>query len=267
MGRLTQVAGVSSLLLGFVGCLVCIALLLGAFVLDAKLQRTTETVYSDLDELFLQARNRVNQLDDVVSHAKSTTSEVGDLLDKWSSRVSERRPVQQSVERIQLNAKTSELASILMKADSFAAMSADSLSLAIKIVDIANRSGVEVDGAGLEALHSDIVNLRDEFDRATQNASGLSKRFREEVDLDSLGERLIDASLVIPRVIEVLDGTRASIRQVGKKLSESQSRVADTESQLLGWIEFATVLVNLLVLWSFAGQFALGKAGWRIIRG
>jgi hypothetical protein len=65
----------------------------------------------------------------------------------------------------------------------------------------------------------------------------------------------------------MLERTALGLERLEQQLAASQQQLAASQPRLIGWIRLATLLVILLLLWSFAGQFALARAGWQALGG
>lgn len=267
MGHLKRIVAVVALFLGVVGALACIALTIGALVADSRLRKATRSAYSDVDDLFSQARERVGSLEKVVDEAKITTSDVKDSLASWTSRTAEERLTQELDTRLRLEAKTSDLAVAIAKADSFAEMSADSLSLVIKVADLANQAGAKIDREELESLRSEIGQLRDKLSEAVDDVTNLSAGLRHKGDASELRDRMDAAAKLAVRVLATLDFIQSGLQRLDEKLGVSQQKVVDSQSQLMRWLRLTTAIVIFLLFWSVAGQFALVRTGWQTIRG
>jgi hypothetical protein len=267
MDRLNKILAVVALFLGVVGALACIALIIGALLADSRLREATRSAYSDVDDLFSKARERVRSLEKVVDESKVTTSDVKGSLATLASRTAEERLTQEIDARLRLEAKTSDLAAAFAKADSFAEMSADSLSLVIKVADMANQAGARIDREELESLQSEIGQLRGKLSEAVDDVTNLSTRLQREGDASGPRDRIDAAAELVVRVLATLDVIQSGLHRIDEKLGASQQKLADSEPQLMGWLRLTTAIVIFLLFWSFAGQFALGRTGWQTIRG
>lgn len=266
MDHFKRILAACALFFGVVGVLSCIALIIGSLVVDSKLRMATRSAYADVDDLCSQAKTRVRQIDALVDQAKITTADVKESLTAWTERAAEERLTQELNERFKLDAKTSELTVALAKTDSFAEMSADSMSLVLKVADMANQAGAKIDTQGLESVQQEVRQLRGKISEAVDDVTNLSARLRDEGDVVALRDRLVAAADLAVRVLATLEVIQSGLQRLNDKLGSSQKLVADSEPQLVGWIHLATAIVIFLLLWSVAGQFALGRTGWQAIR-
>ncbi|MEM8671366.1 MAG: hypothetical protein AAGG48_27850 [Planctomycetota bacterium] len=266
MRILKRIAALVAIILGFLGAIACLALIVGSLVAGTRLRDATSSTYADVDGLFTQAKSRVRQVQEIADDAMVTTSDVRDSLSDWSKRTTRERLREELDERFALERRTRDLSDALTKADSFAEMSADSITLAIKVTEIANRAGANVDSEGLELLLQQITRLRGSLSDAVDDVNNVSNELNMSGDSEDLRDRLEATVELVGRVLVTLKSVQSGIVTFEVNLENAQRRVAETESQLIDWIQWVTLVLVLLFAWSFAGQFALARVGWTTVR-
>jgi hypothetical protein len=264
--RLKRILAVVAVILGSVGGLACMALVIGSLVIDSKLNAVTRSIYSDADDLFSRTRERFQRIEKVLSEAKFTTSDLEDKLAEKLSGAAEERVSGLSKLQFGLGAKANDLAVALAKADSFAEMSTNSVSLVIRGADVANQAGAKIDTSGLESLQQEIGRLSNSLDAAIVDVNNFSAGLRDEGEVAPTRERLVAAAELAVRVLATLEDVQSRFQRLDEMLGTLQQSVIDSKPKLLGRIHLATTIAVLLLLWSFAGQCALGYNGWRTVR-
>ena len=256
---LLNVAGVS---LGSIGIVVCAAAMIILWMLSARLERATESLFARMDRSLVAVRQRVVQTQDRVAAATITTADVETTLRDWTRREADQRLV------VRLNAaeKTERLTSALQQADLWLEVAESSVGVVQEMLSIGTSASAPTDSTLVDKLMDEIASLRVQLAEATEFVARIHERITETSEEKSPAERIEQAVQIALRVVATLGSVASRLEKFADRLSVAQCQLHGLRGGTQRWIRVVTIGVTLLILWMAAGQVALCCISWNGMR-
>ena len=257
-----RIVSLLAILFGLVGVVGCLFVLGTVWVVQAKLQRTTENVFQEVDNSIALVQGRFVQVQSRVEAAKITTADIEQSLKEWTTREAGQR----LGARLEIAEKTERLAGALDQAEHWLELSESSVKLVQQGLVLGNSAGAPVDPGGADKLIVEVASLRDEVAEAQEFVAGIGERMSGQSDEKLPRERLEQAVQLTLRVIATLGMIDSQLAEFETALTQTQSDLRGVQSKTQSWILAIACGIALLTAWMGAGQFALCVWGWRGLR-
>src|SRR5262245_56433254 len=95
MRLLKSLLNVAGMIFGTIGVIVCVAALIMLWIVSARLQRVTESLFSKMDDSLIAARERVVQTRERVTAAALTSRDIESALRGWARQEAGQRLILQ----------------------------------------------------------------------------------------------------------------------------------------------------------------------------
>jgi hypothetical protein len=251
-----------ALFLGFIGLVGCFALVVGVWIISARLSQVTENLFGKLDGSLVVVRERVAQTHDRVEASKITTEGIEKTLKDWTKREADERLA------LRLNAaeKTERLASTLQQADHWLEVSESSVELVQQALSMGSLAGAPMDTTSVDGLIEEIASFRSQLAEATEFVARIHERTAEASEEKSLEERIEQAVQLALRVVATLGSIDSRLEKFENRLSETQKNLQGLKTKTRRWILVVTIGITLLMVWMAAGQVALCLLAWNGLR-
>jgi len=251
-----------ALFLGFIGLVGCFALVVGVWIISARLSQVTENLFGKLDGSLVVVRERVAQTHDRVEVSKITTEGIEKTLKDWTKREAGERLA------LRLNAaeKTERLASTLQQADHWLEVSESSVELVQQALSMGSLAGAPMDTTSVDGLIEEIASFRSQLAEATEFVARIHERTAEASEEKSLEERIEQAVQLALRVVATLGSIDSRLEKFENRLSETQKNLHGLNTKTRRWILVVTIGITLFMVWMAAGQVALCRLAWNSLR-
>ena len=259
-----------ALCFGLIGSLACIALIIAAWYVNARLCRATDRLFEKLDGTVGVVQTRVVRVRERLQASKITTSELADSLKTWTKK----EAIDRVAVRLDAGKKTERLASILQQTDDWLEFSESACGLVQQAMSIAAPADAPTDAladdTGLAGLIEEIANLRTKLADATETVGRiravLAKENGGEEGEKPLGPRIEKGVELALRVAATVGTIDTRLGRLTDRLSLTQQNLREANAKTLRRIRLATIVVTLFLVWLGAGQVALMLYGYRALR-
>ena len=248
--------------LGLVGCIVCVAAMIGLWSTSARLRSTTEAVFANVDGSFVVIQQRAQRTQDRVEASVITTDGIATSLKEWTKREAGQRLVAQ----LDLAEKSDKLRFAMQQADDWLELSASSAESVQQALSMVSELGAQIDTARIDAVIEGIASLRNQLAEATSFVDNLQQRTAAMSEDEPREARIEQAVQLTVRVIATLSSIDSRIENFKTRLLETQKNVQALKIKTINWIWFVTIAVASLIIWMGAGQGALFYLAWKSLR-
>ncbi|MCH5373149.1 MAG: hypothetical protein JJ992_04185 [Planctomycetes bacterium] len=248
-----------ALSLGFVGIVVCVAGLLGAWVIRSRVQQVVDNAFVAIDDSLHGVDVRIAQTQESVGAARVTSEGLEQTLKDWSKReVGERVR-----SRLELDEKAEQLSNRLRQADDWLEFSESSIRLAQQALELVESIGAPAKSQVAGRLMEELDSLRTQLTQTMDAVDRIAERTSELGDEKPRKEYLDQAVPLALKAIATFRSMESRLVDVRDRLSELQARTQELETRIHRWILIGTIGISLLIAWMAAGQYFLCCHGWK----
>jgi hypothetical protein len=254
-----------ALCLGLIGSLACIAAMIGAWYVEARLCRATDRLFEKLGGTVGAVQTRVVRVRERLQDSKVTAEDLAESLKQWTKQ----EALDRVAMRLDAGKKTEKLTSILQQTDDWLEFSESACGLVEQAMSIA----VPADANRLEGFVEELAGLREWLADATETVGRIRDSLTKENDAEKgengtkpLGPRIEKGVELTLRVAVILGSMDHQLRELTDRLSHAQQYLQESNATALHRIRLATIAVTLFILWLGAGQLALASYGYRSLR-
>jgi hypothetical protein len=262
MKPLKSLLSIVGICLGSLGVVLSFVAITILWMVSARLDRATTSLFSKIDHSLVLVRERLVQSRERVAAAKITAQDVGTALRDWTKEQAVRR----IESRTQAAEKTERLASALRQVDNWLEISASSVEVMNEVLAIAKSTSTPAETTLLEKSLEEFSSLRTLCAEAAELADRVHERVAEPSDENSLEERVAQAVPLVLRAVATLSSIDSRLEQSAERLSVAQRQLQELKSQTQRWIFSATIVFTLLLCWMAAGEGALCRLAWNGLR-
>jgi len=247
--------------LGLLGLGACAAGGYAVWRAEVRLQRANDWSFDLIDRGLGAVEDRVRRTQDRVDQSRITTSEITQNLRDWATR----KTADRLVTRLEIAARSEQLAGQLHVADLWLASSADSVRDFQELLELGRSFGAEVDPAALDDVLATLASIRGQFHEAEQSVAEV-REFARAVGGEADEHR-------VARVLKLVARVLVTITEIGPRLERLADRIADIrtnarkiQTKTSNRIRWTAVGCTLILVWIGAGQLALclwGRRDWR----
>ena len=252
---LPRVIGIA---VGSIGIVLCVAALVGIWLVSARLGQATESLFSKMDHSLVVVRQWVVQTQERVSAAAITTNELATALRDWTGREVGQRLAAQ----LDAAEKTERLASTLRQADQWLEVSESSLELVQELLSIGAPISEPNDTTLIDQIKEELASLRAQLAEATEFTAGIHERITGASEEKSPDARIEQAAQFALRVVATLGSVGPRLERFADRFSSAQSQLQGLNARIQRWRLLVTAGVAVLILWMAAGQIALCRLAW-----
>ena len=199
-----------ALLLGCAGVAVCVAGIVGVWLVSSRLGRVAENLFGRVDNAFVAVRDRVDGAGQRVRAARITSEDIEQNLKDWTKREARDR----LTSRLGVEEKAERLADGLQQVDHWLEFSESSVQLVQQALELGNAAGAPVETDPAERLLEELASIRVRLTEATESVEGIRERTAEAGEERSLRERIDQAVRLALRVIATLSSIDSPPRGV-----------------------------------------------------
>jgi TfoX/Sxy family transcriptional regulator of competence genes len=251
-----------SLIFGLMGLLGCVAAIIGIWIAQARLVRSTQEVAIAVDDSLAVIERRVTQTQHRVQALKITAEDIEQSVKNWGrAQARERFNLRLGVEE-----KSERIVSGLQRADHWLDVAESSVQLVQKTLKVGGSVGAPVQTERVERVLKELASLRAQLTQASERVGRIRER-AAEADEESLREEAFSQIRQLTlRVIATLSTIDARLERVGDRLSEIHAKTRKLRVDSVWWIRITAIGITLLIGWMAAGQGSLCFLGWRGLR-
>ena len=260
--RFKSIFRLLALLLGFLGVVVCGAGIAVVWAAGAKLSRTNEKVFDQIDESLGNVRDRLLDAQRRVQESKITTEDVQLSLKNWTRKKSS----EQLESRLAIGDKTEALSQGLHQADVWLELSGTSFQNVQRALEMGRSLGAPVDTELVDPLIEKLANLRSQLGQATETVDGIHERVADRSEGEPREEKIEQAVQLALRAVATLSEIDSRLGESADHLSETQTKGQQLKSRTHAYILAARIGAVLLLAWMALGQVSLFRSGWNAYR-
>lgn len=254
--------GVLALILGLLGLTACGAVGIGAWIGGARLAAATGNLFDKMDAAFVGIHERVAQTQARVSDLKITAEGIQQDL---GHRV-QQETMQQVAARMQIEAKSAQLAEALAKADQWLELAANSTELLQQVLLAGLPAGTAENSARGSRLLEELSVLRQGLAEAKEMTARLQPLTTPGGVETAIFQRRDEVAQVAIRLLATFGVLDSRLEQFQRRVAETQVEARHRETKIKRWIFLASTSIVLLSAWLAAGQFCLCRQGWQGMR-
>jgi len=250
------------LILGLIGFVGCIAAIVGTWIVDARVNRVTENLFTAIDNSLVVAQQRIARTQGRVEALKVTSEEIERSVRNWTKSAARER----LASRLEIEERAERLASGLEQADDWLELAESSVRLVQHALEAASALGAQVQTEPTDHLLEELTSLRNQLTRAGEQVESMRDRSTEATEQNLPGEGLNRVAQSALRVIATLGSIDSRLENVRERLTEIQHLAQNAKTKLLCWVRTAAIGITLLIGWMAVGQASLCHIGWQGFR-
>ena len=264
MAILKRSIGLGTVLLALIGLLLCIGVTIGVWLVKNRVDAVGTAVFGTADDAFAFVDTKLDRVKQVVEKSRQRVSGISRIAERLKNAEADARkdcePLLQALDEVYQELKSAESwldssqavasgvsrVSEAMASSDFAASRQDSVgvALALELHDFADTVADAL--ARLQAMRSQLIELRDSGKLARDIAAGIIARL---ADLDGKLANMV-----------------ARIEKLDARVGATKARCSDLGQKFSWWIVFGAVMVSAVLLWFGFSQVVMMGYGWRIMR-
>ncbi len=175
MTRPNSLLSIAGIALSGLGIALCVVAMIVVWVVSARLERLTASVFSKMDNSLGVVRERAVQTQQRLAAAKSTSEDLENNIREWAK--------QQASQRIELQfdaaGKIERLSSALQQADDWLEMAQTSVGNIQEMLAIYSPTSISDDTTLLDELAMEIAAVRSRLAEPIQLAASIHDRFSD----------------------------------------------------------------------------------------
>ena len=220
--------GVSGMILGAIGVVVCVALIIGVWVLSSRLSDRTAQVFGVVESGLVLADEQVGRVNGAIQ----------DLQTGFQGRI-------EDIDLEALIARLDDLAGLVDATESTANTAGGSIRFASALMA----------GGMTDEVAADIDGLATNLETMSLDLEGVQE------NVTAFLEGRADDG-VVAQINTTVDDLLVRVATVASLIDNTSSRVSQIEQNMLRWISMAKWILILLFLWIGAEQLLLFAHGW-----
>jgi hypothetical protein len=220
--------GVSGMILGAIGVVVCVALIIGVWVLSSRLSDRTAQVFGVVESGLVIADEQVGRVNGAIQ----------DLQTGFQGRI-------EDIDLEALIARLDDLAGLVDATESTANTAGGSIRFASALMA----------GGMTDEVAADIDGLATNLETMSLDLEGVQE------NVTAFLEGRADDG-VVAQINTTVDDLLVRVATVASLIDNTSSRVSQIEQNMLRWISMAKWILILLFLWIGAEQMLLFAHGW-----
>jgi hypothetical protein len=261
-----RLTGLVLVILGAIGSVVCLAGVVGVWIVGSRVQQVNSELFRQADELVVQVDRRVVQSRDAVVW---TREQADDLLQALRDSAKDLLFAERVASLPEIDDLERRLVSAMERADGLIQVSVSTAELIEQLLAtigvIASARNVELKKDTSE-LTATIRSTRESLANASERLAGVQRglaEIRQKREVDVHLKQIAKLSLGIVAKLDIVQEQLATLRN---RLEETRSRLGQLQGKIRLWVFAGQCLIVLLILWFGAAQYCLLLQGWRVLR-
>jgi chromosome segregation ATPase len=264
MAILKRSIGLGTLLLALIGLLLCVGATIGVWLAKSRVDAVGTAVFGAADDAFAFVDTKLDHVKQVVEKSRQRVSGISRIAERLKNAEADAKkdcePLLQALDEVHQELKSAESwldsshavasgvsrVSEALASSDFASSRQDSVgvALAVELQDFADTVADAL--ASLQAMRSQLIELRDSGELARDIAVGIVARL---ADLDGKLANMV-----------------ARIEKLEARVGTARAHCGDLGRRFGWWTVVGAVIVSIVVLWFGISQIVMMGHGWRLAR-
>ncbi len=264
MAILKRSIGLGTLLLALIGLLLCVGATIGVWLAKSRVDAVGTAVFGAADDAFAFVDSKLERAKQVVEKSRQRVSGISRIAERLKNAEADAKedcePLRQALDEVQQELESAESwldsshavasgvsrVSEALASSDFAASRQDSVgvALAVELQDFADTVADAL--VRLQAMRSQLVELRDSGRLARDIAAGIVARL---ADLDGKLANMV-----------------ARIENLDTRVGTAKAHCGDLGRRFAWWTVVGAMIVSIVVLWFGFSQIVMMGHGWRLAR-
>ncbi|MCA9237718.1 MAG: hypothetical protein KDA44_19730 [Planctomycetales bacterium] len=239
-------------LLGAGGLLVCLAGVVGAWLVRAPIDRARVQAFEKVSESLTRIDARLERIQRIAADAVLTLDDVRERL----AGVARANVVEDLTEQLELETRVAQLAAGLQRGQTLVDSCDDVVQYVQQTLQLASQAGASTNASALDPLRKQLGALTAELGDAVAVAESLGERLG--------GEQEFADKTQLRKCVEIVAKLLATAGSFDEKLAAVRTRVADSQPVIGGistrlgrQILLATSAATAFFVWMALGQLSL----------
>ncbi len=244
------------ILLGGLGTILCLAGIVGVWMLESRLNRVRQQLASAAADTLEYLDHQSTAARVVVSEAKLTVGEVEERLSKWTRE----EIVDRAGEQLELEGRLERLTGAVEGAQRTAVNIEQGLDSVKRVFVVAGELGLPFTGETADSLASRLAAVRSEIDAVAGTMTELRHQLAVDDESNEQGG-IAQAVKLAGRFVATFGRVDKGLDEFAADLATLQGQLTQVASRTRWKILAAATLATLLLLWMAAGQISLLRRG------
>ncbi len=258
--------GLGTLLLSILGLAVCIAVIVGVWMVKSRVEDVSNAAFEAADKSLALVNDKLGQVEEILKRGQQPVT----LLSKAADRLRRQEP------------EANEQAALLLRQLDDAIF--QELKSAQSWLDSAHAIAAGVDRVFEAVVSSDYAATRQDTvgialaERLQQSSESVSEMLDKLKSLRGEIVHLRDTAVVsrdvaarlvalVVDVEEKMNRLASGIEKLDARIAEIRVDVGDLKQRVSWWTTAAALLLTLLPVWFAVSQVATANLGWKLMRG
>lgn len=253
-------------ILGAIGSVVCLAGVVGVWIVGSRVQQVNSELFRQADELVVQVDRRVVQARDAVVW---TREQADDLKQALRDSAKDLLFTERVASLPEIDDLERRLVSAMERADGLIQVSVSTAELIEQLLAtigvIASARNVELKKDTSE-LTATIRSTRESLANASERLVGVQRGLAEIRQKREVDVHLKQIAKLLLGIVAKLDIVQEQLATLRNRLEETRNRLGQLQSKIRVGVFAGQCLIALLIVWFGAAQYCLLLQGWRVLR-
>ena len=247
--------GVLALVLGIAGVMACLGGAYAVWRVQVRLDRANDAVFDIADKGVTAVQERVPAVRARVQQSKITADDVGAAVTRWASVETRER----AVSSLEIEARTSTLASHLRAADDRLDASALAIQGVRQLLAVPELLGAEVNGDAAERAQELVTTLRSKLREAEEIVAEV-QRFAAD-DGGPVESRFLQITKALARIVLTLSDVDQRLDDFTARLNEMRNGAHERREHRSRQFRIGAIAAWTILTWIAVAMVALGAYG------
>lgn len=254
-----QLASILALVFGCLGVLVCVAAIVGIWMVHGRISNATTRVFAAVDDAVGFVDERVEMTRLRIVDLKITVDELEEGLTNRLKTES----IELFVQQYKVEERAGQVSDGLEQAQHWIAVAESSNELLRSILQTAAESGFDVSTGASDRLEKELQTVKKHVGIASESVERIRSWSRDVTQGESIAHEAIKwvgrLALTLTSVDESCERLRGKIDELRQSLNAKHAEIRRT----IAWV---AVGITFLMLWMAAGQAAMCYLGFSYLR-
>jgi hypothetical protein len=244
---------ITGICLGSLGLIVCIAAIIFLWIASIRLNRVTETLFSNMDQSLVAIQQRVAKIQDRLSTASSTANDIEEMLRNWAQQ----EIGQRLASRKNVVERTEQVASALQQADQWLEIAGTSATLIQQLLSVNSSTSVDNDSPIGDRLIEGIASVRAQLPETIEAFNNIGTRLANANQQETDDGNIEQTAQITLRAVATLSSISSRLDALVLRLKDSQSQLQELKTRTQAWHLVLAIAATLFILLMAAGQISL----------
>lgn len=258
--------GIGTLLLSILGLTVCLAVIVGVWMVKARVQAVSDASLDAADRTLAFVDDKLDRVEEILKRGQQPVTLLSKLAERFQRQEPEAKeevtallgqlngPVFQELKSTQSWLDSAHAIAVGVDRVSEAVVTSDYAATRQDTVGVAMAERLQESSESVAEILTKVQSLREELaqlrDMAVVSREVAARLVARVVDLE---EKMIRLA--------------AGIEQLDVRVATIRADVVDFSQRVPWWLTVAALLLTLLPVWFAVSQVVTALQGWRLIRG